>query len=159
MALGNAATLLLEGLPTTFIVLNNFRFGQGSKSGGCIQGVIGGNIANSRDFRVVEELERCLDRGLWGGITQRHDLRQEGFCGGCDGNIHATLAKNFYSSCSAKLPIPQIQPVDTRSNLIDRTPPIDVTIPKSIGDQPGDLGRIGEAIGFSGVLEGAIAMS
>jgi hypothetical protein len=28
--------------------------------------------------------------------------------------------------------------------------------PKSIGDQPGDLGRIGEAIGFSGVLEGAI---
>jgi hypothetical protein len=38
----------------------------------------------------------------------------------------------------------------------DRTPPIDVTIPESIGDQPGDLGRIGEAIGFSGVSEGAI---
>jgi hypothetical protein len=38
----------------------------------------------------------------------------------------------------------------------DRTPP---SRPKSIGDQPGDLGHIGEAIGFSGVSEGAIGLS
>jgi hypothetical protein len=46
---------------------------------------------------------------------------------------------------------------DFRIVTLDRTPRSTLpSRPKSIGDQPGDLGRIGEAIGFSGVLKGAI---